>query len=125
MRVGVLCSQTIWCKRSTVSGAKSRSTVSLHTRAGTCSMMSTCPCCSRTEVTVCSSKVSCHTSLLIGGSPHFVIDPTLRIRFVQGDDLHQRTRGIAALNVQRAVSQGHAEHSAAWPIFVRGIVLDD
>jgi hypothetical protein len=29
------------------------------------------------------------------------------------------------LNVQRSASQGHAEYQAAWPIFVRGIILDD
>jgi hypothetical protein len=63
--------------------------------------------------------------LLISGSPHLEIDPALRVGFVQGDDLHQRTPGVAALDVQGATSQGHTEYQAAGPILVRGIILDD
>jgi hypothetical protein len=43
---------------------------------------------------------------------------------MQGNDLHQRTRRITTLNIQRSACLRHTEDEAAWTISVVWIVFD-
>ena len=100
VRVGLGRSRMIRCNRSTVSGEKWFSPVSMLVLAGTFSMTNKRPSISTWYVTRLSTSVSFHPGAsAIVPPPYLEFQPSRRIGFVQSDELDDRPRRIAAMDV--------------------------
>ena len=57
--------------------------------------------------------------------PNSEVDPEIRIRLVHRHDLDERSRWVAALNVQWSATDRESQDEAAWAVLVLWIVFDD
>jgi hypothetical protein len=54
-----------------------------------------------------------------------MVDPAFRVGLVDGNDLDERTRGIADLSVKRTSSESEAQEKTGGTILVGRVVLND
>src|SRR5438270_2499583 len=64
-------------------------------------------------------------SFSTGVSPGLEVDPKLRVRFIDGDDLDQRPRWMAALDMQRSAGSRETQDKATRIILVVRVIFDD
>jgi hypothetical protein len=54
-----------------------------------------------------------------------MVDPTFRVGLVDGNDLEERTRGVADLGVKRTSFDGEAQEKTGGTVLVGRVILND